>query len=298
MNFWEHKRVLITGDKGFVGSQLALALKKRGALVYGMDMKCHGEEITVFNDVEKIIRDNNIKIVYHLAAEAIVGNAHNKPIKAFMSNICGTWNILEACRLNGKIEAIVVASSDKAYGEHKKLPYREDYLLRSNYPYDVSKSCADMLAQSYFKSFNLPVVVTRCGNIYGFGDPNSCRLVPSAIKCLLEKKTLNVRGGGKFIRDFIHIDDAVNAYIKIGELFKRKNLSGEIFNLGNDKPVSILDVVKIIGCKYRLTSCSFGEIKKQYLNSKKAKRVLGWKPKVELEEGLRRTINAAYSQGK
>lgn len=291
MNFWENKRILITGDKGFVGSHLSHILKKKGAFVHGLDIKCISEDIISYRTVDEYIRDNKVEIVYHLAAEAIVGNAQKEPIRAFMSNICGTWNILEACRLNKNVKAVIIASSDKAYGEHKKLPYREDYLLRANYPYDVSKSCADMLAQSYYISYKLPIVITRCANIYGSGDPNSCRLFPMAINCLHSNRTLIVRGKGKFIRDFIHIDDIIDAYLRIGILAYKRKISGKVFNLGNDKPVSILKLVKKIGCKYKLVGNCFGEIKKQYVDSSKARRLLGWKPKVSLDEGIERTIN-------
>jgi len=284
--------ILVTGDKGFVGSNLSFALKKKGHSVFGLDIKCLSEDIFSYRVVDECVRENNIEMVYHLAAEAIVGNSQKEPIRAFMSNICGTWNVLEVCRLNKNIKAVIVASSDKAYGEHNKLPYKEDYLLRANYPYDVSKSCADMLAQSYHKSYGLPVVVTRCGNIYGYGDDHKCRLVPRAIDCLLTGNTLEVRGNGKFIRDFIYVNDIVCAYMKIGELFHKKNLAGQIFNLGNDKPVSILKVVQLIGCKYKLVKNSFGEIPKQYLDSSKAHKVLGWEPRYTIKEGIRRTIDA------
>lgn len=292
MSFWVNKRVLITGDKGFVGSNLSFVLKQAGAIVHGLDIKCLSEDIFSYRTVDECVRENNIEMVYHLAAEAIVGNSQKEPIRAFMSNICGTWNVLEVCRLNKNVKAVIVASSDKAYGEHSKLPYKEEYLLKANYPYDVSKSCADMLAQSYHKSYGLPVVITRCGNIYGHGDDHRCRLVPRAISCLLSGDTLEVRGNGKFIRDFVYINDIVSAYVKIGELFIKRSLAGNIFNLGNDKPVSILKVVKLIGCKYKLIDSSFGEINKQYLDSSKSRRVLGWKPKYTLKEGIRRTIDA------
>lgn len=302
-NFWKGKRVLITGDQGFVGSHLAKALINKGAEVTGFDIKVNDMDVSNYDLVEKTIREKKIQVVYHLAAEAIVERAGRMPLQAFLANILGTWNIIELCRTTKGIKSVIFASSDKAYGEHKILPYKENYPLLTKYPYEVSKSCADLLAQSYFFSYRLPIVITRCGNIYGCGDPNTNRLLPNAIRCLLNCKELLVRGSGKFVRDFIYIDDIVDAYIRIGELFKRRKLAGQVFNLGNNQPISILDFVKTInevvrgGLRYRLIDGGFGEIQKQYLDSSKAYKLLGWKPKWSLKEGLIFTLQEAFKNG-
>jgi len=303
-NFWLGKKVLITGDRGFLGSNLSRALTMRGAVVIGMDIKrSKKEDVGDYDSVEGIIKRNNIRIIYHLAAEAIVANVHKIPRRALITNICGTWNVLEATRVLGNIETVVIASSDKAYGEHRKLPYKEDYILLARYPYDVSKSCADALARSYYSSYGIPVVVTRCGNIYGLGDSNLCRLIPSAVNCFINKSTLEVRGYGKFVRDFVYVDDVVDAYIKIAENFKGKKLSGHVFNIGNEKPVSILELIKtmnmIVGNKlqYKLVGKASGEICKQYLDSSRAKRILGWTPQWTLERGLSKTLEGAIEYG-
>ncbi len=310
--FWDRKNVLVTGFEGFLGSNLTRILVSYGALVTGLDIKVNRKQTILSSDdyqkirvikgsvvnyrlLNKVIKKNNIQIVFHLAAEALVGRGYSSPLKAFKSNICGTWNILEECRLTGNLEAIVVASSDKAYGSHDKLPYRENYALKGNHPYDVSKSCADLLVNTYFNTYGLPVAVTRCGNIYGPGDFNFSRLIPDAMRCMVKGDILQIRSNGKFVRDYVYVEDIVNGYIKIAELFKKRNLAGESFNFSNEHPLTVMEMIKVMsnlsakGLKYKVLNSAKYEIRKQYLSSLKARKILGWKPGYGVKEGLKRT---------
>lgn len=296
MNFWKDKRVLVTGSEGFLGSYLVKTLRKKGAHVIGLDIKVRGEDVRDYDMVKNVILANSIQVVYHLAAEAIVGRAVEAPREAFLTNIMGTWNVLEACRLSHYVEAVIVAASDKAYGEHSHLPYKEDFPLLATFPYDVSKSCADAIARSYYCTYGLPVAVTRCGNIYGFGDFNYSRIIPNAIKCLLTNKKLLLYDRGNFIRDYVYVDDVVDGYLRIAQLMGKKKLAGEVFNFSADNPITGFNLIKlfnrIVGgnLSYELSDTLRCEIKKQHLSSEKAKKLLGWRPKVNLEEGLKRTI--------
>lgn len=306
---WKNKRVFITGFEGFLGSHLTKALISCGAKIFGLDIKVQRKgtilnaadykkiavikgSVANYGLVEGIIRKNRINIVFHLAARAIVGKCHNSPLSTFTTNIKGTWNILEACRNAKTVKSIVVASSDKAYGSHKKLPYTEEAALIGKNPYDVSKSCADLLACAYAHTYGLPVAVTRCGNIYGPGDFNFSRIVPDTIRCALTGKRLLIRSDGKFTRDYIFIDDIVNGYIILAEKIQKLKLSGEAFNFSDENPLSVLKLVKkiyrMVGKKenYKITNITKYEILHQYLASNKAKKVLGWKPRFTLEKGL------------
>ena len=314
--FWENKKVLITGFEGFLGSSLVKALLERKAKVIGLDIRTFRKETILCprdykkmvaykgsvanrNLVRGILRKHSINVIFHLAAEAIVSRSHKNPLNAFKSNITGTWEVLEAARLQGDVQAIVVASSDKAYGSHKKLPYCEDAPLIANHPYDVSKSCADLITNTYFHTYGLPVAITRCGNIYGPGDFNFSRLIPDAMRCLDLGKTLQIRSDGSFVRDYVYIDDIVAGYIRIAELLKKRKLSGEAFNLSDEKPLTVIDLLKEINklslcgrkLSYKIMNTAKYEIKEQYLSAAKARCVLGWKPKFSIDGGLRKTIN-------
>ena len=261
--FWKDKKILITGFEGFLGSHLTKELLKTKAQVVGLDIKTFRQQ-TILNSqdykkmvvckgsaanrnlVRGILRQHSINVIFHLAAEAIVGRSQKNPLKAFKSNIAGTWEVLEAARLQGDIQALIVASSDKAYGAHKKLPYKEDIPLQGNHPYDVSKSCADLIANTYFHTYGLPVAITRCGNIYGPGDFNFSRLIPDALRCIKSGKTLKVRSDGQFVRDYIYVEDIVAGYIKIAELLEKRKLSGEAFNLSDEKPLTVIGLLKKI----------------------------------------------------
>lgn len=307
------KRVLVTGYEGFLGSHLTKTLLKQGAGVIGLDIKTHRKETILAKEdlrlvkvikgsvenyklVERIIKKNRIEVIFHLAATSLVGKAYRQPMEAFSTNIRGTWDILEACRNTHSVRALIIASSDKAYGSHKKLPYREDAPLIGNHPYDVSKSCADLITYAYFHTYGLPVAITRCGNIYGPGDFNFSRIVPDAIRCALTGKTLLIRSDGKFTRDYIFIEDIVNGYLALAQKLQELKLGGEAFNFSDENPISVIELVKrvykLAGKKenYKILNQASFEIRHQYLSSAKARRVLKWRPKVSLDEGLKTTI--------
>ncbi len=311
--FWKNKAVLITGFEGFLGSNLTKAMLSSGAKIFGLDIKINRKDtiltapdyrkisvikgsVANYKLLEDIIRKNRINIIFHLAAEAIVGKCHSNPLCAFSSNIEGTWNVLEASRNSRMIQAIIIASSDKAYGDHKNLPYKEDAPLLGKHPYDVSKSCADLIARAYSHAYGLPVAVTRCGNIYGPGDFNFSRIIPDSARCAIQGKTLIIRSDGKFTRDYIYVDDIVNGYIVLAEKFKKLGLSGEAFNFSGENPVTVVELVnkifKISGNKpnYKILNKSKYEIRHQYLAARKAKKILKWQAEHSLEDGLFMTL--------
>ena len=311
--YWKNRKVLITGHEGFLGSWLAKVLLSYGVKIVGID-KVKNRPISILNGlrknitsikgdvvslslVKKIIEKYKPQTIFHLAAEAIVVEANKNPVKTFKSNIEGTWNILEASRDKKFIETIIIASSDKAYRESNKLPYKEDAPLRGNYPYEVSKSCADLLAYTYFYTYNLPVCITRCGNTFGPGDFHFSRIVPDAIRSAFQNKTLLIRSDGKFTRDYVYVEDIINGYIMLAEKLQKLKLEGKAFNFSNEKPLSVIELVEkiyqIVNKKptYQILGKAKYEIKHQYLSSKRAREILGWKPKYSLEEGLKKTIN-------
>jgi CDP-glucose 4,6-dehydratase len=310
--FWKNKRVLITGYEGFLGSHLTKALLEQKAWVCGLDILTYRKSTILYNDFDKlniikgsvenyklvsdIIRDNKIEFIFHLAAKSLVGGALRNPRGAFSTNIRGTWNILEASRQARTVKAIIIASSDKAYGIKNKLPYRENSSLTGCHPYDVSKSCADLLAYTYFHTYGLPVCITRCGNIYGPGDFNFSRIVPDAIRSIIKNQTLLIRSDGKFVRDYIYIKDIVLGYLLLAKKMNGLKLYGEAFNFSDENPITVIELVKriykLLGKKenYKILNLAKFEIRYQYLASAKARRVLNWKPKVTLDDGLRRTI--------
>lgn len=313
-NFWKNKNVLITGYEGFLGSNLTKRLISYGANVVGLDIKVKRKNtlltesdykkiIIVKGNVinhkllKKIISRYKIEVVFHLAAEAIVGKCLNNPLRTFTSNIRGTWNVLEACGNLETVKAIVIASSDKAYGSYTKLPYRENTPLQGNHPYDVSKSCADLIAYTYFRTYGLQVVTTRCGNIYGPGDFNFSRIVPDTIRCVLSNKPILIRSDGKFTRDYIYVEDIVDGYLLLAERLQKLKLFGEAFNFSNEDPISVLELVKKIHQlankkpNYKILNEAKYEIKHQYLASQKARKILNWKPQHTLDEGLKKTID-------
>lgn len=313
--FWQDRPTFVTGGTGLLGGWLVRSLLELGADVTCLvrDWVPQSEIVrshlvdrvkVVRGDVcdqvllERTLGENEINTVFHLAAQTIVGIANRNPISTFNTNIQGTWSLLEACRRSPTVRSIVTASSDKAYGDQEKLPYDENTPLEGRYPYDMSKSCADMIAQSYAITYRLPVSITRCGNFYGGGDLNWNRVVPGTIRAILRGQQPVIRSDGQYVRDYFYIEDGAAAYISLAEqLAQKPNLYGEAFNFSNEAPMSVLDLVEsILGCmeselKPVIHNEATNEIRKQYLSSKKARELLGWKPIFTLDEGLKRTIS-------
>jgi CDP-glucose 4,6-dehydratase len=306
------RSVLVTGAYGLLGSWLVKALLERAArvTVVRRDATAHSalqamgleHSIDVVNGdicaeglIERALAEYEIDTVFHLAAQTLVPTANRSPLSTFESNIRGTWLLLEACRRHGAI----VAASDKAYGPHADLPYREDHALQPRFPYDVSKAAADMLARCYWQTWQLPVAVTRFANLYGGGDTNESRLVPEAVGAALAGRRPIVRSDGSPERDFLYVEDAVAAYLAIWDALGRADARGEAFNAGSGKPHRILDVVKLI-CRLAGTDVEPdirgagtppGEIDRQWVDFSKLHGLTGWEPRVPLDEGLRRTID-------
>ncbi|MEI6514055.1 MAG: NAD-dependent epimerase/dehydratase family protein [bacterium] len=316
MSFWKDKSVLVTGATGLVGSWLVHELLKQGsnvtALVLDNDPAselCRSGDIdrisvvngnlSSYHDVARSMYTNECTEVFYLGAQTIVGTALLDPISTFESNIQVTWNVLEAVRQSeGMVKAVVVASSDKAYGSSRNLPYLEDHPLHGDGPYDVSKSCTDLLAQSYGNTYGLPVTVARCGNIYGGGDLNWSRIVPGTIRDLVLKKQPVLRSDGTFIRDYVHVDDVISGYMKLAEVSQEKKLNGEAFNFSRNEPLSVKALYEFI-CQATvgnyveplILNTAKSEIKDQHLNSTKAKTALGWSSSVSITDGLTKTVD-------
>lgn len=314
--FWHGKSVLVTGAGGFVGSWLSEALVERGATVTAIlrdaprpsnfDLLGLGRRVNVVpgtitdaGTVERALNEYEIDTCFHLAAQAIVGAANRSPVSTFESNIRGTWTVLEACRTARLVERVVVASSDKAYGSQPQLPYTEEMPLLGVNPYDASKACVEVLVRSYRATFGLPVAVARCANIYGGGDLNFSRLVPGTIRSVLRGERPVIRSDGTPIRDYLYVDDAVAAYLTLGEQMAHPEVLGTAFNFGPGSPISPLDLVRSVLdlCDARDVEPDVrgrgslpGEIDRQYLDSARAVRVLGWQARVALDDGLRRTV--------
>lgn len=246
--------------------------------------------------IERALGEYEIDTVFHLAAQAIVGVANRNPISTFEANILGTWNILEACRRHPLIKRVIVASSDKAYGDQPTLPYDENMPLQGKHPYDVSKSCADLLSHTYFNTYGLPVCITRCGNLYGGGDLNFNRIIPQTIQLVLNGEAPEIRSDGTFIRDYFYIEDAVEAYLLLAEKMEELNLAGEAFNFSNEIQLTVLELVEKIlkamdsDLKPKVLNQGSHEIKHQYLSAEKARKLLNWAPAHTIDEGLEKTI--------
>jgi CDP-glucose 4,6-dehydratase len=304
----------LTGGYGLLGGWLVAALLERRAnvtLVRRDDaahstlslMGLEGRVNVVHGDIcsegliARTLAEYEVDTVFHLAAQTLVPTANRAPISTFETNIRGTWLLLEACRRHD-VQGVIVASSDKAYGPHRELPYREDHALQPRYPYDVSKAATDLLARCYWHTWQLPVAVTRFANLYGGGDINASRLVPEAVAAALAGRRPVVRSDGSPERDFLYVEDAVAAYLAIADALGRGEGRGEAFNAGGGRPHRVLDVVKLI-CRLAGTSVEpdvrgagtpAGEIDRQWVDYSKLRELTEWEPAVGLEEGLRRTI--------
>ncbi|MDQ3675018.1 MAG: GDP-mannose 4,6-dehydratase [Gemmatimonadota bacterium] len=309
-------RVFVTGASGIVGSWLTRRLVEAGAYVVALvrDADPHSElfrsgiagQVSIVNGsledygtLERAINEHETDLVLHLGAQTIVGTALRSPLMTFESNIRGTYNLLEACRrLSSIVTAVVVASSDKAYGDSDVLPYTEDMPPLGRHPYDVSKSCTDLLSHTYAHTYELPVVIARCGNIYGGGDLNWSRIVPGTIHSAFRGERPVVRSDGTLIRDYIFVDDIVDAYLALAGAVWRGQGIGEAFNFSSESQVTVLEMVEAVlraagreDLSPEIRDTARAEIKKQYLDATKARTQLGWKTRFTLDAGLERTVD-------
>ncbi len=316
MSEWEGRSVLVTGAQGFVGSWLAERLLGAGACVValrrdvepesrfrrgGIEERCvvAQADLTDYEAVLRVLNEHEVTAVFHLAAQTIVGIANRSPLSTFDTNVRGTYVLLEACRAVGVIGApiqeLVMASSDKAYGSHEQLPYREDFALAPRYPYDVSKACGDMLARSYAYTYDLPVAVTRMANIYGGGDLNWSRIVPDTARALAKGDRPVIRSDGTPERDYLYVEDAVDAYLTVAASLSQPELRGRAWNAGLDAPVGVRELVdRLIAVSgndvqpdVQGAGTPHGEIQRQYLDSSAIRDELGWEPRHDLDEGLK-----------
>lgn len=314
-SFWRDRPTLITGATGLVGGWLAKKLLEMEAEVVCLvrDWVPQSELVrsgnlelvrVVRGDIrdqaliERTLGEYEIDTVFHLAAQTIVGVANRNPVGTFEANIAGTWCVLEAARRSPKVKQVVIASSDKAYGDQETLPYSEETPLQGQHPYDVSKSCADLIAHTYAKSYGLPVAITRCGNFYGGGDLNWNRIVPGSVRSLLRGERPIIRSDGLFVRDYFYVEDGAAAYMLLAEqLAAYPELAGQAFNFSNEIQVTVMELVQLItemmgsSFKPEVRNEACNEIRHQYLSAEKARRALNWSPLYTLEMGLQETIN-------
>jgi len=312
--FWLDRRTFVTGATGLVGSWLTRRLAEAGADVVCLArdwvpqselVRSHWiERVKVVRGdirdrdlLERILGEYEIDTVFHLAAQTIVTIANLNPISTFDANIGGTWNLLEACRRSPRVKQIVIASSDKAYGDQETLPYHEDTPLAGQHPYDVSKSCADLIAHTYAVSYGLPVVITRCGNFYGGGDLNWNRIIPGSIRSVLRGQRPVIRSDGAYTRDYFFVEDGVAAYMLLAEkLAALPELKGLAFNFSNESPITVVNLARTIlnlmdaELEPEILNEANNEIRHQYLSASLARQTLDWKPIFSLKEGLTRTI--------
>ena len=313
-DFWRDRPVFVTGATGLVGGWLVKRLLEAGADVVCLvrdwvpqsllldaatlaQIKVVRGDLSDQSLLERALGEYEIRTVIHLAAQTIVGIANRNPVSTFEANIRGTWLLLEACRRSPLITEIVIASSDKAYGDQVQLPYNEDTPLQGRHPYDVSKSCADLISTAYAVTYKLPVVVTRCGNFYGGGDLNWNRIVPGTIRSVLRGQRPTIRSDGLFIRDYFYVEDGAAAYMHLAEqLSARPDLAGRAFNFSNEIQVTVLDLVRQILASLKsdlepeVLNHASHEIRHQYLSAAQAREVLQWSPLFDLKTGLERTV--------
>ena len=315
MSFWVNHNVFVTGATGLLGSWLVEELLSQGAQVTCLvrdwvprsmlvnegsfdNVNVVRGELEDYTVLLRSINEYEIDTVFHLGAQTIVGTSSRSALSTFEANIRGTWNLLEACKNCSRLlQRIIVASSDKAYGSHEHLPYTEVTPLQGQFPYDVSKSCADLISICYFHSYQLPIAITRCGNLFGGGDLNFNRLVPGTIRSAIRNEEPIVRSDGTYIRDYFYVRDAVKAYLNLAEQLPDERFIGQAFNFGNEQPLSVIEMVQIILRLMRKTQLkaiilneSTNEIQKQYLDCTKARQMLKWRPAFTLEDALLETI--------
>lgn len=313
-NFWKDRATLVTGATGLLGSWVAKKLYGAGADVVCLirdevpqselvrsdlisKVKVVKGDICDRDLMERVLGEYEIDTVMHLAAQAIVGIANRNPVTTFEANIQGTWSVLEACRRSPKVKQIVLASSDKAYGDQKVLPYYEDTPLQGLHPYDVSKSCADLIAHSYAHTYDVPVVITRCGNFYGGGDLNWNRIVPGTVRSVLNGEKPIIRSDGKFVRDYLYVEDGAAAYMLLAEkLANDPSIKGEAFNISNQQPITVIELVDKILLEMNSTLVpeirneASNEIREQYLDASKLNAMLNWEPQFNLDAGIKKTV--------
>ena len=308
---WSGTRILVTGAAGFLGKWVAERLTEAGAHVVGLDIAWAGDRanrppaglVPIEGDVRdagligRILEGERIETVIHLAAQTLVGPAVVDPVETFEHNIAGTWSTLEACRRAPSVRSVVVASSDKAYGDAGGRPYREEMALRARHPYDVSKAAADMLAQTYANTYDLPVVVTRCGNMYGGGDLSWSRIVPGTVRSALAGERPVIRSDGSLIRDYLYVEDAAEGVLVLARaVADRPALRGEAFNFAAGARLSVLDIVGHIlramnaDLEPVIEGRDLPEIPEQRVSASRARRILGWRATTSIDEGLGRTI--------
>lgn len=312
---WSGRRVLVTGATGVIGSWLVKELLAAGAHVVALvrdadpqsELYRSGDvrniavvtgSLEEFWTLERAINEHETDTIFHLGAQTIVGTAYRFPLSTFETNIRGTYNLLEACRIHRDfVKRIVIASSDKAYGEQPHLPYTEEMPLKGRHPYEVSKSCTDLIAQAYFHTYGLPVAVARCANVYGGGDLNWSRIVPGTIWSFLNGRRPVIRSDGTYVRDYIYVKDIARGYVRLAECLTESQVQGEAFNFSTEKPLTVLQMVEAIqksmDCEHiepDIRGCSNGEITSQHLSASKARNVLKWKATFDLQTGLRETI--------
>lgn len=314
-NFWTDRRVLVTGATGLLGSWLVKHLLSRGAEVVclvrdwvpqselvtaGMTDRCRvvRGDLCDLALLERTLAEYEVQTVFNLAAQTIVTIANASPLSTFEANVRGTWILLEACRRVPFVKQIVTASSDKAYGDQPVLPYDENMPLQGQHPYDVSKSCADLIAHSFAHTYGLPVAITRCGNFFGGGDLNWNRIIPGTIRSVIRGQRPIIRSDGTFVRDYIYVEDGAAACMLLAEkLAENTNLNGQAFNFSTESPVNVVDLVNLVLARMNsdlgveILSQAKNEIKDQYLCSEKARKLLGWKPQYTVEQALDRTID-------
>lgn len=308
--YWQDRNVLVTGANGFLGSWVSNRLVEEGANVVSFvrdaipksffNLSGTVDKVVIahgaledYLSIERVFNEFEVDFCFHLAAQAIVGTAERFPLSTYESNIRGTWNVLEAARRNSRVQGLIIASSDKVYGSKENLPYTEQDTLGGLNPYDVSKVCVDLLAQSYFHTYGIPLGIARSGNFYGPGDLNFSRVVPETIRSLLGNENPVIRSDGTYLRDYFYVEDAAEAFLTLGANVAKDGIKGQAFNFGTEKPTAVIDVVnQLIGLSGKdhlrpvILNQAAHEIKAQYLSCRKAQELLGWRHTTDLKKGL------------